>query len=156
MNSLKKALILMSTFVGLIGWMEPSFGDKPIIRIGIYTDPDCKTLKSRTPSEPGILLADTAQACQTVYYADSKGKFTPATLGHYRCYPDHIVVDKYYLQATCDKNKPYKKDYVFFSKKCHAAPSHEGTVYEKLIDYHYPGHEDCSMSPASFEEPSKD
>lgn len=113
---------------------------KPIYKLGVYADSKCTKLKG----ESAVMSLDTSKTCQTIYYTDSVGKSTPATMGNYRCYKDKLVFDKYPLQDNCKGDGLVSKDYSV-SFTCQSAPSHEGTVYEKLIEYQYSGNEDCSL-----------
>jgi len=113
---------------------------KPIFKLGVYEDSKCTKLKD----ESAVMSLDTSKSCQTIYYTDSRGKSTPATMGNYRCYKDKLVFDKYPLQDNCNGTGQVSKDYSV-SFNCQSAPSYKGTVYEKLIEYQYPGNEDCSL-----------
>jgi len=95
---------------------------------------------------------DISKACSNYSYVDSKGKTTQGSNGNFRCYPDKLVYDKYPFAADCDpKTQIINRDHAVSAspKECLRVPSHEGDVFERLVDYKYPGREDCKREPPS-------
>jgi len=89
---------------------------------------------------------NTAKSCNNYSYVDSKGVTTKGSVGHFRCYPDKLVYDKYPLNWNCHKHGViYNLNYSVpgDSTKCQRAVSHEGYVYERLLNYKYPGNIYC-------------
>jgi hypothetical protein len=109
------------------------------ITIGIYKDKTCpeKAVWDK-------LEANGSQKCVNYSYVDSKGVTTRGSNGNFRCYADKVVYDKYPFEENCNpKAKLLDKNHAVPVGVCLEAPSHEGPVYEKLLDYTYPGHENC-------------
>ena len=82
----------------------------------------------------------------TFYYYDPNNKKIPATMGNFRCFKDHITFDKHPLQDNCNDPSKANKIYMVYANKCQKARSHMGPVYEKLVDYEYPGKESCEIT----------
>ncbi len=127
----------ISLLLGLLSWGAYSAYLQP--EIWIYADKDCTQLKT----DASFLKVDTGLSCQTIYYTDTAGKKFPTTMGNYRCYPDKLVFDKYPVQTSCSKDGRVNQDYSITLGDCQKANSHEGPVYEKLVNYQYGGKEDC-------------
>jgi hypothetical protein len=114
-------------------------------KVYIYKNDKC------TGKEDGEIDIDTAKSCTSYSYVDSKGVTTVGSQNNIRCYADKVVYDKYPFSSKCSA-----KDSVYHGQQvteynhaipldgCLVAPSHEGNVYEKLVDYTYPGNENCS------------
>lgn len=107
--------------------------------IGVYTDKTCSDSSFKGPID-----IDTTKPCLNYSYVDSKGKTTQGSNGHFRCYADKVVYDKYPFASDCDtKAQIVERDHAVPATACLEAPSHEGPVYEKLVGYTYPGSENC-------------
>lgn len=123
--------------------VTPGPADGITITLGVYEDSKCEKVRTNG-DEVHIGKLNTSLGCQTNYYTNSKGEKTPASSGNFRCYKDHVIFDKFPLSETCDYSGSKVRTDYYISNKCQPAPSHEGTVYEKLIDYKFPGNENCS------------
>ena len=110
--------------------------------IAVYGDKDCSPASKKTP----VIKMDANLKCNSYSYADSVKKITTGSQGELRCYRDKVVMNKYPFSGTCDrKAKIIDKDHEVKAGECMPNPSHEGTVYEKLENYKYPGNEDCRL-----------
>jgi len=109
--------------------------------VEIYKNDAC------TGKPAGAIAMHTGKSCVNYYYFDSKGVKTLGSNGNIRCYPDKVVFDKYPLVKDCPPTaKIIDRDHSLSAdpKTCLRAPSHEGDVFEKLVGYTYPGHENCT------------
>ena len=129
----------VSLFIVLVvyGVLSHSAYLKP--EIWVYSDKACTKLQT----DASFLKVDTSKKCQTIFYTDKAGKKFPATMGNYRCYKDKLVFDKYPGQTSCESKEMVNKNYSIPVDTCQKAKSHEGPVYEKLVNYQYAGNEDC-------------
>lgn len=120
-------------------------GEPARFAIMIYSDDACTKQK-------GPIAIDASKACVDYSYVDSKGKTTWGSNGHFRCYKDKVVFDKYPFNPGCDPMaKLINKDYSIPAgpKQCQRAPSHDGDVFENLVGYQYPGSESCVRGAAT-------
>lgn len=111
--------------------------------LAIYKNETCS-------GEPaGRLKMDTAKSCVNYSYVDSKGVTTHGSNGHFHCYPDKVVFDKYPFASDCSKKATLidrAHSIPTAETTCQRAPSHEGDVFEKILNYLYPGNENCRSS----------
>ena len=110
------------------------------VKVAIYKDPAC------TGPVAGVLVLDIAKSCSNYSYVDSKGVTTQGSNGNFRCYADKLVYDKYPFATDCDPTaKIIEHNHAVSASPqgCLRAPSHEGDVFERLLDYKYQGKENC-------------
>ena len=109
--------------------------------IAVYKDKNCSPDSKLMP----VIIIDTNQKCSNYSYTDSKGKVTKGSQTYIRCYKDKVVMDKFPFSFNCAKSSVISLKHTVTVGKCIANPSHEGTVYEKLEGYEYPGNENCQI-----------
>jgi hypothetical protein len=108
----------------------------------VYGEKTCSPSSKKTPA----IKIDANVKCNSYSYADSVGKITTGSQGNIRCYPNKVVMDKYPFSGTCNsKEKIINLNHEVIVGECMPNPSHEGTVYEKLEKYQYPGNENCRL-----------
>ena len=128
--------LFLLTLLPLAGCKNPN----PRVKIAIYKDPAC------TEKAAGVLVLEITQPCSNYSYVDSKGLTIHGSNGNFRCYADKLVYDKYPFATDCDPSaKLIDKNHAVSASPqgCLRAPSHEGDVFERLLDYQYPGKENC-------------
>ena len=111
-------------------------------KVAIYKDPVC------TDPAAGTLVLDITKPCSNYSYVDSKGATIKGSNGRFRCYADKLVYDKYPFATDCDPTaKIIDKNHAVSASPqgCLRVPSHEGDVFERLLDYQYPGKENCQI-----------
>lgn len=109
------------------------------IKLVIYKNSTCQ-------QQYGTIKLNILKACVNYSYVDAKGITIRGSLGHFRCYPDKLVYAKFPFDSNCPMTAKMKKlDYSVPAdpKACQRALSHEGFVYERLLNYKYPGHKSC-------------
>ncbi len=112
------------------------------IRIGVYEDANCT--KYISTIENSIQSLDPTKSCNIASYIDPiTGQTQYTSFSDLQCTPDGIMVTKRPHQQGCAGSSG-KSNYVYSATECRVAPSHLGPVYEKLIDYKYPGNKNCA------------
>lgn len=115
------------------------------VLVGVYKDSKCKNLLSNGLGDRAlsVLAIDLSKKCSTFHYIDRANVKTPGAFANFKCYKEYITLSKYPMSESCINPKMVMDNYKL-SFKCTRASSHEGVVYEKIIDYQYPGNEDCT------------
>ncbi|WP_185236186.1 hypothetical protein [Teredinibacter franksiae] len=113
------------------------------IKLGMYADANCD-VPLKQQGEPFVLLMDTAQKCFDFSYVDPSEDNIPTSHANFRCFRDYILYDKYPFSADCSTVERVAPTINYrIGNECQFADSHEGGVYEKLIEYQHPGTVDC-------------
>ena len=120
---------------------------KPIIKLAMFSDEACSKplLQDGTPF---VVEMDVSDPCYHFVYVDPEGEKVDTTHADFKCYEGRISYDKYPFSADCTDSAriAHIEDYEV-GTTCQFAPSHGGGVYEQLVDYVYPGSEDCTAAP---------
>jgi hypothetical protein len=133
MENFKNILLLVAAI-----FCNPAMAE---IRLGIYADSKCT--KYISTIENSIKTLNPQSSCNITSYIDpvtSQTRYT--SFSDFQCTPDGIIVTKHPMQEGCEGSRAVS-NYIVSATACRAAPSHLGTVYEKLIEYYYPGNKDC-------------
>jgi hypothetical protein len=137
-------LALLSSFLMGTAIAETDGKEAPAFKIGIYKNSGCKGKPDAT------FDIYPARSCNSYSYTDSKGVLFSGSQNNFRCSKDKVTYDKYPFSANCSAKESVfegkqivNRDHTLNANQCHEAPSHEGPVYEKLVDYKYTGNENC-------------
>jgi hypothetical protein len=127
--------------LGMLLGMPLSYGKGNYInfKITVFNDAKC------TDKKGDIEVNTKPKHCSSYSYTDSKGVVTHGSIGNVRCYQDRIVVDKFPFDPNCSPSGEHTNlNYTIPAEgHCQEAPSHEGSVYESLTGYKYPGNKEC-------------
>lgn len=117
------------------------------VKLAMFSDAACEKPLLQN-GIPFVMTMDTGQACFSFSYTDPAGLVVPTSHANFRCENDKIFYDKYPFSSDCKQSTNSRAKstmgYVV-SNTCQFAASHKGGIYEKLVDYRYPGNADCSV-----------
>jgi hypothetical protein len=120
---------------------------KPAAQVAMFSDAACEKPLLQN-GVPFVVTMDTGQACFSFLYTDPAGLVEPTSHANFRCENDKVFYDKYPFSSDCKQSTTSSAKPTMgyaISNTCQFAGSHTGGVYEKLVDYRYPGNADCTV-----------
>lgn len=119
------------------------------IKLAMFSDEECTDPKLQD-GKPFVVEMDVSQSCFRFFYIAPSGDKVDTSHSDFKCYEDRITFDKYPFSADCTDSEriAHREDYPV-GTTCQFAPSHDGGLYEMLVDYVYPGSEDCAVAGPS-------
>lgn len=117
------------------------------VRLAMFSDAACEKPLLQN-GLPFVVTMDTGQACFSFSYTDPAGLVVPTSHANFRCENEKVVYDKYPFSSDCKQSTTSSAKPTMgyaISNTCQFAASHTGGVYEKLVDYRYPGNADCTV-----------
>lgn len=118
------------------------------VKLAMFSDAACSQ-PLRQNGQPFVVTMDTSKACFAFNYTDPAGLVVPTSHANFRCTSTGVSYDKFPFNASCQPSTTRSVmptiGYTVTSA-CQFAPSHGGGVYERLVDYTYPGASGCAVT----------